>query len=154
MARASNSRADAVRLAAAACLLAAGTAAQAQFLSIGENAAVLYDAPSRQAKPLYVASRHYPVEVIVNLEAWVKVRDHTGALTWVERKLLAEQRMVVVTAPAAEVRVRPEDAAPAAFVAAQNVALELLGAAPGGWLRVRHPDGAEGYLRANLVWGA
>ncbi len=143
-----------MRFVAAACLLAAGTAAQAQFLSIGENAAVLYDAPSRQAKPLYVASRHYPVEVIVNLEAWVKVRDHTGALTWVERKLLAEQRMVVVTAPAADVRVRPEDAAPAAFVAAQNVALEYLGAVPGGWLRVRHPDGAEGYLRANLVWGA
>jgi 23S rRNA U2552 (ribose-2'-O)-methylase RlmE/FtsJ len=36
----------------------------------------------------------------------------------------------------------------------QNVALELLGVAPGGWLQVRHPDGANGYLRANLVWGA
>jgi SH3-like domain-containing protein len=143
-----------MRLLAAACLLAAGSAAQAQFLSIGENAAVLYDAPSRQAKALYVASRHYPVEVIVNLEAWVKVRDHTGALTWVERKLLAEQRMVVVTAPSAAVRVRPEEGAPAAFVAAQNVALEYLGAAAGGWVRVRHPDGAEGYLQANLVWGA
>jgi SH3-like domain-containing protein len=82
------------------------------------------------------------------------VRDHTGALTWVERRLLAEQRMVVVTAPAAEVRARPEDGAPAAFVAVQNVALEYLGHAPGGWLRVRHPDGAEGYVRANLVWGA
>ena len=154
MARASSWRADAVRLVAAACLLAAGTAAQAQFLSVNENAAVLYDAPSRQAKALHVVSRHYPVEVIVSLEAWVKVRDHTGALTWVERKLLGEQRMVVVTAPSAEVRVRPEDGAPTAFVAAQNVALELLGTAPGGWLRVRHADGADGYLRMNLVWGA
>jgi SH3-like domain-containing protein len=143
-----------MRRLAAACLLAAAASAEAQFLSIAENAAVLYDAPSRQAKPLYVASKHYPVEVIVNLDAWVKVRDHTGALTWVERRLLAEQRMVVVTAPAAEVRARPEDGAPAAFVAVQNVALEYLGHAPGGWLRVRHPDGAEGYVRANLVWGA
>jgi SH3-like domain-containing protein len=144
-----------MRRAAAALLLAAAAPfAQAQFLSVGENAAVLYDAPSRNAKALYVVSRHYPLEVIVNLEAWVKVRDHTGALTWVERKLLVEQRMVVVTAPSAEARVRPEDGAPAAFVAAQNVALELLGFVPGGWLRVRHPDGANGYLRTSLVWGA
>lgn len=142
-----------MRRLAAACLLLAATAAEAQFLSVGENAAVLYDAPSRQAKPLYVVSRHYPVEVIVNLEAWVKVRDHTGALTWVERKLLVEQRTVVVIPPSAEVRQRPEEGAPVAFVAAQNVALELLGTAPGGWLRVRHADGADGYLRANLVWG-
>jgi SH3-like domain-containing protein len=142
------------RAAAALMLAAAATAAQAQFLSVGENATVLYDAPSRNAKPLYVVSRHYPLEVIVNLDAWVKVRDHTGALTWVERKTLVEQRMVVVTAPAAEARVRPEDGAPAAFVAVQNVALELLGMVPGGWLRVRHPDGADGYLRTSLVWGA
>lgn len=142
------------RAAAALVLAAAATAAQAQFLSVGENATVLYDAPSRNAKPLYVVSRHYPLEVIVNLEAWVKVRDHTGALTWVERKTLVEQRMVVVTAPSAEARVRPEDGAPAAFVAVQNVALELLGMVPGGWLRVRHPDGADGYLRTSLVWGA
>ena len=142
------------RAAAALVLAAAATAAQAQFLSVGENATVLYDAPSRNAKPLYVVSRHYPVEVIVNLEAWVKVRDHTGALTWVERKTLVDKRMVVVTAPAAEARVRPEDGAPAAFVAVQNVALELLGMVPGGWLRVRHPDGADGYLRTSLVWGA
>jgi len=144
-----------MRRAALALVLAlAGGAAQAQFLSVGEKAAVLYDAPSRAAKPLFVVSRHYPLEVIVNLEAWVKVRDHTGALTWVERKVLVDQRMVVVTAPSAEARVRPEDGAPAAFSAAQNVALELLGMVPGGWLRVRHPDGSNGYLRTSLVWGA
>ena len=142
------------RLALALASSLAGTAAHAQFLSVGEPAAILYDAPSRAAKPLYVVSRHYPLEVIVNLEAWVKVRDHTGALTWIERKLLVEQRMVVVTAPSAEARVRAEDGAPVAFVAAQNVALELLGHAPGGWLRVRHPDGANGYLRTSQVWGA
>ncbi len=144
-----------MRAFAAAFLAAAATAAHAvDFLSVGENAAVLYDGPSRQAKALFVVSRHYPLEVIVNLDAWVKVRDHAGALSWVERKLLSDQRMVVVTAPSAEARQRPEDGAPLAFTAVQNVALELLGAAPGGWLRVRHPDGANGFVRANLVWGA
>ncbi|HJS38151.1 MAG TPA: SH3 domain-containing protein, partial [Burkholderiales bacterium] len=74
-------------LAALLLALAAAVAQAGEFKSVGEPAAVLYDAPSRNAKPLYVVSRHYPVEIIVNLDAWVKVRDHTGALAWVERKL-------------------------------------------------------------------
>jgi len=132
----------------------ASTCAHAEYLSVGEPAAILYDAPSRAAKPLYVVSRYYPLEVIVNLDAWVKVRDQTGQLTWIERKMLTDQRTVVVTAPSTVARARPEDGAPVAFVAAQNVALEYLGTAPGGWLRVRHPDGANGYVRADQVWGA
>ena len=125
----------------------------ADFRSVQDNAAVLYDAPSRQATPLYVVSRNYPLEVIVNLEAWVKVRDHAGALTWIERKALSDKRMVMVTAPSAEARQRPEDGAPAVFSAAQNVALELVEIAPNGWLRVRHSDGATGFVRAASVWG-
>ena len=134
-------------------LLAAFSASAADYRSVQENAAVLYDAPSRQATPLYVVSRNYPLEVIVNLEAWVKVRDHAGALTWIERKALSEKRMLLVTALAAEARLRPEDAAPAVFSAAQNVVLELLEVAPNGWLRVRHSDGATGFVRAASVWG-
>jgi SH3-like domain-containing protein len=133
--------------------LAAQTVAAADFRSVQENAAVLYDAPSRASTPLYVVSRLYPLEVIVNLEGWVKVRDHTGALAWIEKKSLAERRTVLVTVAAAEARARPEDGAPLAFTAAQNVALELVEVAPGGWLRVRHADGASGFLRANQVWG-
>ena len=125
----------------------------AEFRSVQDNAAVLYDAPSRAATPLYVVSRNYPLEVIVNLEAWVKVRDHAGALTWIEKKSLGEKRMVLVTAPTAEARQRPEDGAPAAFSAAQNVALELLEVSSNGWLRVRHADGASGFLRGASVWG-
>jgi len=132
-----------------ACALAQG----ADYRSVQDNAAVLYDAPSRAAKPLTVVSRHYPLELIVNLDAWVKVRDHTGALAWIEKKLLADKRMVMVTAPSAEVRVRPEEGATPSFVAASGVALELIEIAPGGWLRVRHADGASGYVRAAQVWG-
>jgi SH3-like domain-containing protein len=143
----------ALRRIAPALLLAVFGANAAEFRSVQDNAAVLYDAPSRQATPLYVVSRNYPLEVIVNLEAWVKVRDHAGALTWIEKKALGGKRMVLVTAASAEARERPDDGAPLAFSAAQNVALELVEVAPNGWLRVRHADGASGFMRAAVVWG-
>jgi len=129
------------------------SAGAAEFRSVQENAVVLYDAPSRAATPLFVVQRNYPLEVIVHLEAWVKVRDHAGALTWVEKKSLGDKRTLLVTGASAEARQRPEDGAPAVFAAAQNVALELVEVAPNGWLRVRHADGATGYVRASQVWG-
>jgi hypothetical protein len=52
-----------------------------------------------------------------------------------------------------EARQRAEDGAPVVFSAAQNVALELVEIAPNGWLRVRHGDGASGFVRAAAVWG-
>jgi SH3-like domain-containing protein len=143
----------ALRRMAPALLLAAFGASAAEFRSVQDSAAVLYDAPSRQATPLYVVSRNYPLEVIVNLEAWVKVRDQAGALTWIEKKMLGDKRMVLVAAASALARERPEDSAPAVFSAAQNVALELVEVAPGGWLRVRHADGATGFMRATALWG-
>ena len=51
-------------------------------------------------------------------------------------------------------RVRPGVKLWQLFLAVQFVVLELLGHAPGGWLRVRHPDGANGYVQTKLVWGA
>jgi SH3 domain protein len=143
-----------MRLAALiAAVLCAACAHAAEFRSVGQDAAVLYDAPSKAATPLYIVSRDYPLEVIVKLEAWVKVRDQTGALSWIESSALSDRHMVVVTTTAAQVHVRPDEASPIAFVAAQNVALELLEVAPGGWLHVQHDDGSNGYVRAGLVWG-
>ena len=123
------------------------------FRSVGEAGGVLYDGPSREATALYVVSKDYPLEVIAHTGGWAKVRDHTGALSWIEIQSLGDRHTVVVTASTAEARQRPEEAAPVSFAAAQDVALELLESVPGGWLHVRHADGADGYLQSSLVWG-
>ena len=141
-----------MRAALVALAVAAPLAAHAEFRSIGEPA-VMYDAPSVRASKLYVAGRNLPVEVISTDGAWVKVRDPFGGLSWVERKALAERRTVLVTAAVADVRLRAEDAAPLAFQAQAGVVLEVIEVGPSGWARVRHADGASGYVRITQVWG-
>ncbi len=141
------------RAALAIVALAAPAVALAQFRSIAEPAVVLYDAPSTRATKLYVASRNLPVEVISTDGAWVKIRDPFGGLSWVERRQLAERRTVIVSVPVAEVRQRPEEAAPLAFQAQSGVVLDLLEGGPAGWARVRHADGTEGFVRVTQVWG-
>jgi SH3-like domain-containing protein len=130
----------------------AGGVAAAEFRSVAENAAVLYDAPSIKAKKLYVVSHGYPVELVVTVEGWSKVRDANGELTWIESRRLAEKRTVLVKAPLAQVRESADDKAPVVFQAQQDVVLELIEVA-GGWLRVRHRDGQAGFLRTAQAWG-
>src|SRR5450830_1227283 len=93
-------------------LIAAPAALAREFRSIGENATPMYDAPSVKANKLFVASRFYPVEVIVQVDNWTKVRDAAGDLAWVEKKTLSGTRTAVVTAALADVRQRAEDGAP------------------------------------------
>ncbi|HCA27688.1 MAG TPA: hypothetical protein DEP05_08650, partial [Betaproteobacteria bacterium] len=59
-----------------------------QYRSVAVNVAIEYDAPSHFARRLYLATRYYPLEVIVSLEKWVKVRDWRGDLAWIEKKNL------------------------------------------------------------------
>jgi SH3-like domain-containing protein len=125
----------------------------AEFLSIGENATPMYDAPSAKANKLYVASKFFPVEVVVRIDAWIKVRDAAGDLSWVEKRSLSEARTVVVTAQLAEVRQKAEDGAPLAFQARLGVALEVAELTAGPWVKVRHRDGQTGFVRISQVWG-
>lgn len=136
-----------------AAALAAIPAAAAEFRSVAVNAAVLYDAPSAKAKKLYVVNLGYPVEVVVVVEGWSKVRDATGELTWIESKQLSDKRIVMVRQPLAQVREAADDNAPVAFQVQQNVLLELLEVTGAGWLRVRHRDGQSGFIRIAQVWG-
>ena len=135
-------------------------AAAADFRSTGETATLLYDAPSTKAKPLFVLGRDVPLEVIVPVEGWIKVRDAGGTIGWVERRALADRRTLVVRVPLADVRASPDDAAPLVFRAEQNVLLELAEPATGasttaapGWVSVKHRDGQAGYVRIAQVFG-
>lgn len=125
-----------------------------EFFSIADNATIMYDAPSLKADKLYVASRHLPVEAVVKVEGWVKVRDSGGGLAWVEEKALSEKRYVIVTAPQAEVYQAANASSVLVFQVQQNVVMEQLEPAVNGWVKVRHRDGQIGYVRTQQVWGS
>jgi SH3-like domain-containing protein len=165
-----------MRLAVSAVLLAVAGQAQsstAGFVVVGDRAAILYDAPSVRAEKQFVVSRAYPLEVLVRLEQWTKVRDVAGDVGWIENRALGNRRTLIVTADGTEVRNAGNDAAPVVFTAQRGVLLEFndsaatvpTPAAPGSattapapaavpsWIRVTHRDGVSGFVRASQVWG-
>lgn len=134
-----------------ACALASHAA---QYRSVGDEPAVFYDAPSAKAKRVFALSPGYPLEVLVAVKGWTKVRDAGGSIGWVEAGLLTNKRGVVVRATVADVRTAGESGAKVVFKAARGVVLEWVETMPGGWVRVRHPEGGPGYVQASDVWGS
>jgi len=141
------------RLAFALAAFAATGAGAAEYRTIGEQPAILYDAPSSKADRLFVASRHYPFEVLVKLDQWTKVRDVGGEVAWVENRMLGDRRTALVTVPLADVRASPSLQAPVAFEAYKQVLLDVVEPPSGEWVKVRHRDGQQGYIRVAHVWG-
>ncbi len=135
--------------------LAVGNVAHAlEYVSVADSSAILYDAPSLEGKKLFVINRYTPLEKVVNLQTWIKVRDRSGGLAWIEKRAVSDKRFVVVTVALATVRQAPEPNAPVQFNVSRGVAIESLGVNGGGWIKARHQDGSTGFIKAIEVWGA
>lgn len=140
------------------CLLAVtwvtcGYAQAVDYMTVSSAHAILYDAPSLQAKRLFVVNRYMPFEVVVSLDTWVKVRDRSGALYWVEKGDMSFRRFVYAVSPVVDIRSSPDFSAPSVLQVRQQVALEVLQSTDTGWLKVRHQDGVLGFVKHSDVWG-
>jgi SH3 domain protein len=134
-------------------LSGAGAAHAVDYVSVSESSAILYDAPSVKAKKLFVVNRYMPFEQVVTLDDWIKVRDRSGGLYWVEKRALSNKRYVFALLPLLDVRAEPDLGAARLFQVRQQIALEFLESTGTGWIKVRHQDGNVGYVRSTEVWG-
>jgi SH3-like domain-containing protein len=125
--------------------------AATEFRAVSE-ATVLYDAPAVRGKKLYVAPKGMPFEVVISIEGWYKIRDRSGEMTWVEKKFTTDKRTVLARDRLA-VREAADDSARVLIEVAPEVWLDLIDTPQSGWARVRHRDGATGFVRASQVFG-
>lgn len=134
-------------------LAGGGVAHGVDFVSVRERSAILYDAPSIQAKKLFVVNRFMPFEQVVTLNSWVKVRDRSGGLYWIEKRVLSNDRYVFALQPLVDARAEPDSDAARVFQVRQQIALRFVESTGTGWIKVRHQDGNIGYVRSTEVWG-
>lgn len=134
-------------------LLGSGIACALDFRSVGAQPVIMYDAPSHKGDKLFVAPAGMPVEVVLGYGDWVKVRDASGDLSWIEARGLSARRTVIVRVASSRVRAEPDDDAPVVMTADRGVLLELLDPQAAKWVKVRHRDGITGYVRGADVWG-
>jgi SH3-like domain-containing protein len=131
----------------------ANSALAVEYKNIGASPVIMYDAPSTRGQKLFIAPRGMPVEVVINYGAWSKVRDFAGDLSWIESKQLADRKNIVVRNINAKIRQNADDSADVVFSADKGVLLEIVDTVIPGWVKVKHADGATGFVKLSDVWG-
>ena len=125
-----------------------------EYRSVAVPKAILYDAPSSSAKKILLLSQYYPVEIIVNLGDWIKVRDAQGSISWVEAMQLSSKRTVMVNINHAEIRQSAQASSALMATLEKAVVLEVVDLKlNNGWLKVKHRDGIVGYILISSTWG-
>lgn len=128
--------------------------AYAEFRSVSVSKTILYEAPSATTKRVYLVCEGYPLEVIVNLGDWLKVRDPYGTLSWVESKNLQSKRTVIVKVDKANIFKEPELKSALLANIEKDVVIELSDPLiTSGWIKVRYQQDLDGYIQASQVWG-
>ena len=128
--------------------------AYAEFRSVASSKTILYEAPSATTKRVYLVDEGYPLEIIVNLGDWLKVRDPYGTLSWVESKNLQSKRTVIVKADKANIYKDPESKSALVATIEKDVVIELSDPLiANGWIKVRYQQDLDGYLQTSQVWG-
>jgi len=129
-------------------------APQKSFVTIGDKPAILYDAPSTRANKTFIILRNSPLEVLVRLDKWTKVREAGPTFGWVENDTLTTRRHVQVNVALADVRSAADAASTLVFQVQRNVLLEISSQSTAiGWLAVKHRDGQQGFIKLTDVWG-
>jgi len=131
----------------------ANSALAVEYKNIGASPVIMYDAPSTRGQKLFIAPRGMPVEVVINYGAWSKVRDFAGDLSWIESKQLTDRKNIVIRNINAKIRQNADDSADVVFSADKGVLLELVDTVIPGWVKVKHTDGATGFVKLSDVWG-
>jgi SH3-like domain-containing protein len=128
--------------------------AYAEFRSVASAKTILYEAPSATTKRVYLVGEGYPLEIIVNLGDWLKVRDPYGTLSWAESKNLQSKRTVIVKVDKANIYKDPESKSALAATIEKDVVIELSDPLiANGWIKVRYQQDLDGYIQTSQVWG-
>lgn len=124
-------------------------------MSVNADQAFLHEAPSDSTKKSFIVTRGYPLEVIVSLKEWKKVKDHEGLINWIKTSDLSSKRTVLNLKGDNSIYLEPSSKSPMLAKVNENVTLELLDAKKiDDWVKVYSKVAdIEGFIKATDLWG-
>ena len=127
----------------------------ADFISVKTKKALLYEGPSASTKKLYIVTEGYPLEIMVNLKDWKKVKDHTGNISWIQSNFVDKNRTVMTIKDNVNLYHKASLQSSKLGQISEFVILNLNSTlVTDGWVHVQSQlEGLTGYVRIDKVWG-
>jgi SH3-like domain-containing protein len=136
-------------------LLTTSFFAHADFISVKVKQAVLFEGPSNTTDKVFIVTEGYPLEVLVSLKDWKKVKDHNGKISWIESKNTHNERTVLITKDDAVIFNEANEESHKLANVEKFVVLKLNSPMlVGNWAQVKTQiEGLIGFINAREVWG-
>ena len=130
-------------------------ASSADFVSIKVKKAFLYEGPSSSTDKEFIITEGYPLQVMVRLKDWIKVKDHLGKISWIQSADTSKDRNVMTLNDNVNLFYKPTTDSVHLAKIEKDITLKLLSPFPtNGWIQVKTlSQNIEGYIRAEDVWG-
>ena len=127
----------------------------ADFISVKTKKALLYEGPSASTKKLYIVTEGYPLEIMVNLKDWKKVKDHTGNISWIQSNFADKNRTVMTIKGSVNLYHKASLQSSKLGQISKFVILNLNSTlVTDGWVNVQSQlEGLSGFVRLDKVWG-
>jgi SH3-like domain-containing protein len=132
--------------------LASPAIAGPDLVRVKVDEANLRSGPSTATETLREAYENEPFQVLGRQGHWLHVSDFQGEQAWIYAPLTDSRPAVVVEADVANVRAGPGRSHEVLYTAERWTTFLVLNQRR-GWVRVRHADGAEGWIHETLLWG-
>jgi SH3-like domain-containing protein len=129
--------------------------AHADFISVSVKQAVLFEGPSKTTEKMYIVKEGYPLEVLVSLKDWKKVKDHNGKISWIESRHIHNERTVLILKDDAVIFNQANEKSHKLANVDKFVVLKLNSPILiGDWAQVKTQiEGLIGFVNAREVWG-
>ena len=127
----------------------------ADFISVKIKQAVLFEGPSKTTEKMYIVTEGYPLEVLVSLKDWKKVKDHNGKISWIESKNIHNERTLLITKDDTVIFNQANEKSHKLANVDKFVVLKLNSPIlVGNWAQVKTQiEGLIGFVNAREVWG-
>jgi SH3 domain protein len=128
---------------------------QADFISVKVKQAVLFEGPSNATEKMFIVTEGYPLDVIVSLKDWKKVKDHNGKISWIESKYTHNERTVLILKDGAVIFNQANGKSHKLAYVDKFVVLKLNSSLlVGNWAQVKTQiEGLIGFINSEEVWG-
>lgn len=129
-----------------------GAAQAARMVSICAGTVNMRAGPGTSSEVRWELGRHYPLQVLKQRGAWLKVRDFEGDVGWVSAKLTCKTPYMIVKGARANIRSGPGIQYRRLGKLEYGEVLKTL-EKRGRWVRVRYGRSGAGWVARSLLWG-
>ena len=110
----------------------------AEFIAVKTKKSILYEGPSESTSKEFIVTQSYPLQVLVKLKDWIKVRDHEGKISWIKAKDITRDRTVLTLKNNVILFYKPSYSSVKLADISVNVALRLVSPLnTDGWIEVK-----------------